>query len=63
MVAKTVFRVMVIGFFGMMWAFIIMPGLEAVGMRFTTLDRIISYIVAPLAGLITSQILLRRVRD
>jgi DNA-binding HxlR family transcriptional regulator len=54
---------MVIGFFGMMWAFIIMPGLEAVGMRFTTLDRIISYVVAPLAGLITSQILLRRVRD
>jgi hypothetical protein len=46
-----------------MWAFIIMPGLEAVGMRFTTLDRIISYVVAPLAGLITAQILLRRVRD
>jgi hypothetical protein len=63
MVAKTVFRVMVIGFFGMMWAFIIMPGLEAVGMRFTTFDRIISYVVAPLAGLITAQILLRRLRD
>jgi hypothetical protein len=32
-------------------------------MQFTTLDRIISYVVAPLAGLITAQLLLRRVRD
>jgi hypothetical protein len=62
-VARNIFRVMVIGFFGMTWTFIIMPALEAVGMHFTTFDRIISYVIAPLAGLIAAQLLLRRVRD
>ncbi len=63
MLARNIFRVMVIGFFGMMWTFILMPVLEAAGIRFTTIDRVVSYIIAPLTGLLVAQLLLREIRD
>ena len=63
MIAKNIFRVMVIAFFGMTWSFVLMPALEMAGIRLTTFDKLVSYIVAPLAGLIAAQLLLRGLRD
>lgn len=60
-IAKHIFRVIVIAFFGFTWTFIIMPILEMAGWRMNTFDRAIAYAVIPFIGLVVAQLLIRRI--